>query len=68
MSNTITLNDDQAEEVKAMLKASIIRMTEWITEAKGKCNEKEAAHLEEMKNKRKELQKHILSELPSKKK
>ena len=55
----INFTADQVEELKAMTKASIIRMTEWISEAKKKGNEKEAKHLDEMLEKRKAFEKFI---------
>ena len=60
---TITLDDEQLEEVKGMLKASIIRMTEWINEAKKRKATSEVEHLELMREKRKELQKLILAQI-----
>ena len=55
----INFTEDQIEELKNMVKASKIRMGEWISEAKNKGNEKEAQHISGMLEKRKEFETHI---------
>ena len=56
----INFTQDQVDELTGMIKASKIRMSEWIRDA---ATEKEALHISAMLDKRKEFEVYILASI-----